>query len=430
MTAEIPTRSAPRCVALSTPDWPRGASPNGIVTYTAELEAALRERGVRSVILSWCVDPAARERPDVVDISEFESQPSLVRRVLDKASRTLGSDSLLETRFKMIEQATRTAAKQFPIEVLEIEEARGIAMPVIKAGLVPVVVRLHGPWFLNGRALGVKEDAAFERRNQLEREVIARADAVTAPSRDVLEQSRSYYALPLEHGHVVHPPVDSHISGAPWSLADCDRNRIVFVGRFDLHKGGDLMIDAFALLASSRPDLTLDFIGPDRGVLDSAGRTIQVEEYLAAHVADGNIRRRIVVHGQQSPAAIETFRRRGLVTVVPSRYETFGYTAVEAMTLGCPVIAAHAGGLGESVRDEETGLLFAPGDAGSLANQIARLLDAPDRAARLGAAARSDVARRYAPQSIAEQTLEIYSSVLQRRRDRASRESQRPRANA
>jgi glycosyltransferase involved in cell wall biosynthesis len=437
MTAENPIRDAPRCVALTTPDWPRGAAPNGIVTYTAELETALRERGVRPVILSWHVEETSRERrpgfgpaQDVVDVSKFAPQASFVSRALAKASRVLGSTSMLDTRLRMIEQAMKVAATRYPIEVLEIEEAFGIAMPIIDAGLVPVVVRLHGPWFLNGRALGAKEDADFKRRDRLEREAIASADAVTAPSRDVLERTRSHYGLPLEHAHVVYPPVDCGSSSAPWRLADCDRNRIVFVGRFDLHKGGDLMIDAFAVLATTRPELILDFIGPDRGLLNEEGRTIQLAQYLAARIPDGDIRRRIVVHGQQTAEAINTLRRRGLVTVVPSRYETFGYTAVEALSLGCPVVAANAGGLAETVRDNQTGLLFGAGDARSLANQIAKFLDGPEWAARLGAAARDDVAIRYAPRSIADQTLEIYASVLNRRSERALGGTRRPRANA
>ncbi len=428
----------PLCVALSTPAWPRGASPNGIVTYTAELEAALREQGVRPVILAWHVERTPEELShstgpscgDVVDISEFEPQRTFASRVLAKASRTFGANTLLNTRLKMIERAVHVAVERFPIEVLEIEEARGIPMPVIREGLVPVVVRLHGPWFLNGRALGVKEDAAFARRDRLEREVIARADAVTAPSRDTLERTRSHYGLPLEHARVVPPPIDCRAPEAAWNLADCDRNRIVFVGRFDLHKGGDLMIDAFTTLASTRPDLVLDFIGPDRGSLDRAGHTIRLEEYLAAHVPNADVRRRIVVHGQQTPAVIHTLRRRGLMTIAPSRYETFGYTAVEALTLGCPVIAANSGGLAETIRDHETGSLFDSGDARSLAHQIAKFLHAPEWAARLGEAGRIDVARRYAPRSIAEQTLETYASVLERRRGRAPRGSQRPRANA
>ncbi len=438
MTAETSTRHALPCVALSTPDWPRGASPNGIVTYTAELEAALRERGARPVILAWHVEPiagAVRNSKgggcnEVVDISEFQPQRTLMSRVIDKAGRTLGADPLLKTRLFMIERAVRAAITRYPIELIEIEEALGLAMPVIRSGLVPVVVRLHGPWFLNGRALGVKEDAAFERRDRLEREVIAQADAVSAPSQDVLERTRAHYNLPLDHGRVILPPVDCSRERALWSLADCDRNRIVFVGRFDLHKGADVIIDAFALLATARSELTLDLVGPDRGILNQAGEHIHLAEYLATHVSNPDVRRRIIVHGQQTPEAIGALRRRGLITVVPSRYETFGYTAVEALTFGCPVIAANAGGLAESVRDGQTGLLFDSGEPRSLANQIAKLLDGPDWAARLGEAGRQDIASRYAPRSIAEQTLETYASVLERHRERATRGAQRPRANA
>jgi glycosyltransferase involved in cell wall biosynthesis len=276
----------------------------------------------------------------------------------------------------------------------------------------------------------VKEDAAFERRDRLEREVIAQADAVSAPSHDVLERTRAHYNLPLDHGRVILPPVDSRHEGPPWNLADCDRNRIVFVGRFDLHKGADVIIDAFVLLATARSELTLDFVGPDCGILNQTGEHVHLAEYLATRVSNPDVRRRVIVHGQQTPDAIGTLRRRGLITVVPSRYETFGYTAVEALTLGCPVIAANAGGLAESVRHGETGLLFDSGEPRSLVNQIAKLLDAPDWAARLGEAGRNDVASRYAPKSIAEQTLETYASVLERHRERATRGAQRPRANA
>jgi glycosyltransferase involved in cell wall biosynthesis len=437
VTAEHSTGHWPKCVALTTPAWPKGSAANGIVTYTAALESALRECGVRPVIVSWHVEPTAipsvearqDEHGDIVDVSVFESRHTLANRIITKASRKLGVDTLLRARWLMMERATRAAVARFPVEVLETEETLGLPTPIIRSGLVPVVVRLHGPWFLNGRALGVEEDAGFRRRDRLELEAIVRADAVTAPCRDVLEQTRAHYGLPLEHGCVIPPPVEFDRAAPPWNLADCDRNRIVFVGRFDRHKGGDVMIDAFGLIAAAKPDLMLDFVGPDRGILDGAGRSIHLDEYLAARV-HADVRRRIVIHGQQGAATIDKLRRRALVTIVPSRYETFGYTAVEALSLGCPVIAANSGGLADVVRDQKTGLSFDSGDARSLAAQISKLLEAPERAALLGEAARPDVERRYAPRSIAEQTLETYAAAIERRRGRATQNSHRPRPNA
>jgi glycosyltransferase involved in cell wall biosynthesis len=351
---------------------------------------------------------------DVVDISEFQPGRSLLGKAMLKARRLLRPLAFGDAKFTMIERAVRSTLVHFPIEIIEIEEAFGLASRIIKLKRVPVVTRLQGPWFLNGEVLGEKKDATFFQRVEQERLSIALADAVTAPSQDILDRTREYYGLPLDGARVIPCPIEPRADDMAWNLAASDRNRIVFVGRFDLHKGADVMIDAFVRLASSRPTLELDFVGPDRGIPDSSGGLVRIAEYLDRHVRDPAIARRIVIRGQKPASEIDAYRRRGFVTVVPSRYETFGYTAVEAMRLGCPVVAADSGGLREIVRDGETGLLFRSGDSQPLAAQIDRLLSTPDLAVRLGEAARRDISRHYDPVSIAETTLDLYASVVER----------------
>ncbi len=66
------------------------------------------------------------------------------------------------------------------------------------------------------------------------------------------------------------------------------------------------------------------------------------------------------------------------VIVVPSLwYENSPNAILEAFGHRTPVIASNLGGMAELVRDGENGLLFAPGDADDLAQQLRRLLDAP-----------------------------------------------------
>ena len=72
------------------------------------------------------------------------------------------------------------------------------------------------------------------------------------------------------------------------------------------------------------------------------------------------------------------------VVVLPSLAESFGFAALEAMTLSRPVVAARTGGIPEVVDDGITGLLVLPGDADGLAVALSRILKDREWAAALG----------------------------------------------
>lgn len=69
--------------------------------------------------------------------------------------------------------------------------------------------------------------------------------------------------------------------------------------------------------------------------------------------------------------------------------------AQEAMALGLPVLASRVGGLPELVMDNQTGLLFAPGDDADLARQLARLMQDASLRERLARAGREHVRKEY-----------------------------------
>jgi starch synthase len=118
------------------------------------------------------------------------------------------------------------------------------------------------------------------------------------------------------------------------------------------------------------------------------------------------------------------------VFVCPSVYEPFGIINLEAMACETAVVAAAVGGIPEIVVDGETGLLvpFVPESAQSpeplrpdeyslaLATAINALLDAPDRRAAMGKAARARVLAHFSWRHIAEVTLEFYRSLIHVRR--------------
>lgn len=99
--------------------------------------------------------------------------------------------------------------------------------------------------------------------------------------------------------------------------------------------------------------------------------------------------------------------------VVPSLYEGFSLPAIEAMACGVPVVATTGGALPEVVgTDGVTGLLVPPGNPGALALALGRALDDAGLRARLGAAGRERVARRFTWRATAEATVKRYEALL------------------
>jgi glycosyltransferase involved in cell wall biosynthesis len=86
-------------------------------------------------------------------------------------------------------------------------------------------------------------------------------------------------------------------------------------------------------------------------------------------------------------------------SVLPSLWENFPHTLVEALGVGTPVIATRVGGVPEVVEDGVNGLLVPPGDRAALADAIQRFAGDGELRGRLAAAAAPSVAR-YAPDAV------------------------------
>ncbi|MEW4451084.1 glycosyltransferase, partial [Bremerella sp. JC817] len=109
--------------------------------------------------------------------------------------------------------------------------------------------------------------------------------------------------------------------------------------------------------------------------------------------------------GQRPNTELNALRRRAAVTVSPSRDENFPMAIIEALAVGCPIVAARAGGAAEAFEHETHGLYVRPADPGDLAAALSRMLADPARAAAMGAAAAEHCRRNYSPEVVAEQTL-------------------------
>jgi glycosyltransferase involved in cell wall biosynthesis len=106
------------------------------------------------------------------------------------------------------------------------------------------------------------------------------------------------------------------------------------------------------------------------------------------------------------------------LVVVPSRFEGFGLTALEAMALGRPVVATTAGGLPEVIEHGVSGWLVAPAEPQALAAAISSLLDNAALRTSLGSAAKERANDHFALPAIARRLCDIYRTLITSRMSR------------
>ena len=101
------------------------------------------------------------------------------------------------------------------------------------------------------------------------------------------------------------------------------------------------------------------------------------------------------------------------VCVQASREEGLGFSPLEALACGTPVIASAVGGLRETIVDGRTGWTYPVGDVEALARSIEAVLDDPAEAARRGFAGRGMVCANYDCRSVFDQLAGIFTELTQ-----------------
>ena len=98
--------------------------------------------------------------------------------------------------------------------------------------------------------------------------------------------------------------------------------------------------------------------------------------------------------------------------VLPSHIENESNALIEAMLGGLPCVAASVGGIASVLRDGIDGVLYHDSDPFALAGAVARLIDDPELARRLGQSARERTQQRYAPKAGAYCVKAVYQKIL------------------
>jgi L-malate glycosyltransferase len=296
---------------------------------------------------------------------------------------------------KMVE-----VARHAPLDVLHVHYAIPNAVSAVLAREImaptplPVVTTLHGtdvtlvgndPNYLETTRWGVNQ-----------------SDAVTAVSQSLRRTTIEQLGTPNEI-HVIPNFIDPARFEAARQLpgvcrwAQPGERLLVHISNFRPVKRVLDVIAIFEQVQKTVPTrLLMVGDGPDRG---------KVEQYCREHHICGSI-----TFIGSLPLVEEVLVGADLF-LLPSESESFGLSALEAMSCQVPVIASKAGGLPEVVDDGVTGFLLPVGDVGGMAAAALRLLGDEDLRQRFGIEGRRQAVTRFSQDAVVGRYRSLYEKV-------------------
>lgn len=321
----------------------------------------------------------ADRAPDDLEVTLFvlegfaETHPDLVGRFPTEVLRFSGSPRPLRVLAESTWLARRTRALG-----LDVVHFAGGTMPAVRPA--PGVLTIH-----DLQPLEMPENFSPLKRRFIEVVVPRAARAarlVLTPSETARRSVIDLLGLAPDEVraavHGIEPVADPTVPAAQAEALRrshrLDRPFFLYPAIPYPHKDHVVLVEALAVMA--HPDALLVLTGGD-GPEEAAIR----QAASAAGVAD-----RVRRLGRVPRSDLDALYGMAAALVFPSRYEGFGNPVLEAMSRGCPVLAADATSLPEVVG--EAGVLIRPGDVAAWASAMDRTLDEPQHADALGHAGR------------------------------------------
>jgi glycosyltransferase involved in cell wall biosynthesis len=177
---------------------------------------------------------------------------------------------------------------------------------------------------------------------------------------------------------------------------------VLYLGRIHKIKGIDILVKAFANVVKKLDDVRLVIVGPDDGYLR------ELKTLIKASKMENNVLITGPLYGRDK---LEAYVDADAY-VMPSKYEIWGMTVLEAYACGKPVIASSIMSISDIVVNERTGVLFRAGDIKELAEKIKYMLVHSEKSEQMGNEARKFVEEKFSIDKVVNLLEALYEKVL------------------
>jgi phosphatidylinositol alpha-mannosyltransferase len=366
--------------------------PGGVTKHITNLAESFRRQGHQVCIIAASTQAAEQLPAHVIRVSSFVVPVPY-------------SGSVARVSFSP--RLTRRVGDLLRREVFDIVHIHEPTTPALPWAVADQVRRLSLQTALVGTFHAYRETPSipYKFARSIFCRVVNHLDERIAVSRAARDYISSYFPGAYQ---VIPNGVDAALFGKP-DLSPLpqflDGLNILFVGRLEPRKGFRYLVEAYARVKVHLPQARLLVVGPYR-----AEDCLPFKKQLRRlRLAD--------VHflGYVSDEDLARYYQNSQVLCAPSiGFESFGMVLLEAMAAGIPIVAFDIEGYRTVMTHQAEGLLIELKDVAALADALVRLLQSPDLRLAMGQRGRA-TASRYTWDRVADQVLDCYHGVLERR---------------
>ena len=243
-------------------------------------------------------------------------------------------------------------SRTLKIDIVEIMDysRQGIALAI--KDQYPLFLRLHG-WMFNKQGYWKYNKKSLSLRERFQHWFLQiclnKADGIAAVSMSFADYASTVWRISDKKLSIIHNAVDIY----KYNPGDNQsrENSIIFSSKMIKNKGIVSFVEALIRVIKNFPDLKVYFAGSNQYWEDDK---MMAKDYILSKLPASNL---IFLGVIPSEEIIKYLTENVKVSVLPSLYEPFGLSALEAMACGCAIVATKVGGLVQFIDNDINGIL-------------------------------------------------------------------------
>jgi len=177
--------------------------------------------------------------------------------------------------------------------------------------------------------------------------------------------------------------------------------KILFVGKVEKHKGIKELLEALRMVLDKMKNVNLIMVVEIKSYVENKIRCLKIENYVK-------------IIGRVPFEKTVGFFQSCDIFCLPSKFEAFGLSILQAMSCGMPIVTTRSGGIPTFVEDGKSGFLVPPNDSKALASSIIELIRNPELRRKVGLYNSRLCKQRYDWERIVDQIEDMYIEAIAR----------------